>query len=682
MQIRTWLAGVLLAATAVTGAPSTQGNNQEAQAGGAPRSRAGRAPASQTAADRRAANAGSRSGTGTVKGAVHRVRTLPADARPPQRPRGYPERDRKTAPSDPRARISSSPSSSPTGTSDPLPPPAIFEEDAPAPAPPSSSGSSWVLFRNTVVGTSNSSAVEPTAANDRNGILVTGNLYANTSSDNGLTVASEALDPRDEEVYGGACCDQVAYAVDRGSYSLVSWLIQYRYDAGAQRNALKLRMFKGRSSLLSQSDTCDWNFEPTDFELGAKKWFDFNQVSHTPEFLYITTNVRDADEADDPADASNDPRVGALIFRIDLDDLDDGDCSISYRYWYEDGHPYISPVQNAGSTMYLATHVPGGLEGDNLRIYSIADGSTSLEKKDKDISNYDDVDGNCPLPDGNDPCEDQHDGRMSGFRSGNTIGWLWMGDEDGKFPYPHVRVAVFETGSLDKVLEHQIWSREHAWQLPSVGVNQSGNLGVVLYAMGGGRYPRAQGFILDDPRNWSGIQMHSIAASTSGADGWGHYGSVRPYGNCPNTFLASIYTSEGGSQKGRLAWFGKENAGCADLNVSALMVLPVTLAPGARLSMTQITRNIGSATAGASSTRFYLSRDTSKSSEDILLPAETAVPSLVRGGSVTGPAATAIIPSSASGVYRILACADDRAVVTEITDTNNCFVGVQSVTVK
>ena len=98
--------------------------------------------------------------------------------------------------------------------------------------------------------------------------------------------------------------------------------------------------------------------------------------------------------------------------------------------------------------------------------------------------------------------------------------------------------------------------------------------------------------------------------------------------------------------------------------------------------MTQITRNIGSATAGASSTRFYLSRDTSKSSEDILLPAETAVPSLVRGGSVTGPAATAIIPSSASGVYRILACADDRAVVTEITDTNNCFVGVQSVTVK
>jgi len=677
MQIGTWLAGVLLSVAAMTDASSLQGNNYETQAGGARRSRAGNARTSPTAADQ--ANPGSRAGIGTIQGAVHRVRTLPANARRRERPRGYPERERKAAPSNQNARMSSSPSSSPTGSSDPLPPPSVVQEAASAAA----ASSGWVLFRNTVVGTSTASAVEPTAANDRNGILVTGNFYANTSNDNGLTVASEALDTDDEEVYGGFCCDQVASAVDRGSYSLVFWLLQYRYDAGAQRNALKLRMFKGRSSLLSQSDTCDWNFEPTrNFELPARQWFDFNQVSHTSRFLYLTTNVRDADKAKGPANASNDPRVGALIVRIDLDDLDDGDCNISYRYWYEDGHPYISPVQNAESTMYLATHVPGALEGDNLRIYSIADGSTSLEKKDKDISNYKDIDGNCPLPDGNDPCEDQHAGRMSGFRSGSTIGWLWMGDEDGLFPYPHVRVAVFETGSLDKVLEHQIWSRDYAWQSPSVGVNQSGDLGVVLYAMGGGRYPKAQGFILDNPRSWSNIQMHAIAESTSGTDGWGHYGSVRRYGNCPDTFLASVYTSEGGSQKGRLVWFGKESDGCADLDISTLMVLPATLERGAKLSMTQITRNIGSATASASTSRYYLSRDTSKSSDDILLSAETPVPALVRGGSVTGPAASAIIPSTASGVYRILACADDRAVVAEISDTNNCYVGVQSVTVK
>ena len=541
---------------------------------------------------------------------------------------------------------------------------------------------SFTVFRNTVAGTSGSTAVEPTAANDRNGVLVTGNFYANTSDDSGLTFNDEPLDTDADEVYGGFCCDQVAYAVDRGDYSLVFWLIQYRYDPGAQRNALKLRLFRGRSTLLSQADSCNWNFEPKrNFELDDEQWFDFNQVSHTAKYLYVTTNVRDADEAPDPADASNDPRVGALIFRIALDDLDDGDCHIDYRYWYEEGTPYISPVQNAGSTMYLGAHVPGFVEGDNLRIYSVADSSTELDKKDKDVSNYKDIDGDCPLPDGQDPCEDQHDGRMSGFRSGSTIGWLWMGDQDNGFPFPHVRVAVFETGSLDKVLEHQIWSRDFAWQLPTVGVNQQGDLGVLLYAMGGGRFPRVQGFILTDPRNWSSIQMNAIAASTSGADGWGHYGSVRAYGNCPDTFLGSAYTSEGSTRKGRFIWFGQSGDGCADLSVTGLLAIPAGIARGETLSMTQVTRNIGSASAGASTTRFYLSRDGAKSDDDILLGAGTAVPSLVANGSVVGPPASATIPTSANGAYRIVACADDRTVVSEITDTNNCYTNTQTITV-
>ncbi|MGE0813784.1 MAG: CARDB domain-containing protein [Vicinamibacterales bacterium] len=686
MLMRSALAVVALAVAAVA-APSTAPLASGDQARPQERPRPGRPRTAAPAEGRRTLNQGSRTGTGSVRGVVHRVRTRPADAPALRSARQYePDRPVRALPAAGQtARQSSSPSSSTGGGSDPLPPPPELEDAmaaAGAASSSSSSGSTWVLFRNTVVGTSGADAVEPTAANDRNGILVTGNFYANTSSDNGLTVSATALDPTDEQVYGGFCCDQVAYAVDRGSYSLVFWLIQYRYGFSAKRNALKLRIFRGRSSLLAQADTCDWNFEPRDFGLDPALWFDFNQVSHTSTFLYFTTNVRDADKGKDATDASDDPRVGAAIVRIGLDDLDDGNCQIDYRYWYEDGHPYISPVQNAGSTMYLATHVPGVFEGDNLRIYSIADGSNALEKKDKDISNYKDVEGHCPLPDGRDPCEDQHEGRMSGFRSGNTIGWLWMGDQGGTFPFPHVRVAVFETPSLDKVLEHQIWSRDFAWQLPTVGVNQAGALGVVLYAMGGGRFPKAQGFILDNPRNWSGITMHAIAASTSGTDGWGHFASVRPYGNCPNTFLASVYTSDGGTQQGRLVWFGKERDGCADLDVSTVMVLPATVARGATLSVTQVTRNIGSATAGASTTRYYLSRDGAKSSDDLLLSAETAVPSLVRNGSVTGPPATAVIPASASGVYRILACADDRAAVAEITDTNNCVVGVQSVTVK
>lgn len=75
MQIRTWLAGVLLTIAFVTDAPSIHGNNRETQAAGAPRSRPRSAPTSPTAVNQ--ANSASRAGTGTIQGAVHRVRRLP-----------------------------------------------------------------------------------------------------------------------------------------------------------------------------------------------------------------------------------------------------------------------------------------------------------------------------------------------------------------------------------------------------------------------------------------------------------------------------------------------------------------------------------------------------------------------------------------------------------------------------
>jgi CARDB len=676
MKPRLVLAAIALAAVAVVLGSSANGKDPATEHSAASRLTVAPLDAGAAAMGEET-TPGSRTGVGTMTGEVGAGRTLRHE-RVARAPEGYPGRRGQARPVKPSER--DEPPFAPTvpPTAEASPPASLTIRAGAAPG----AAGDFTIFHNTVAGTSNASAVEPTAANDRNGVLVTGNFYANTSRDNGLTFDSEPLNPAADEVYGGFCCDQVAYAVDRGAYSLVFWLIQYRYDPSAKRNALKLRLFQGRTALLSKSDTCNWNFEPQrNFKLDGHLWFDFNQVSHTSKYLYITTNVRDADKADLPDDPSNDPRVGALIFRIALDDLDDGDCHIDYKYWYEEGNPYISPVQNAGSTMYLATHVPGFIEGDNLRIYSIADASDKLEKKDKDIANYKDIDGDCPLPDGQDPCEDQHDGRMSGFRSGSTIGWLWMADQDKDFPFPHVRVAVFETGTLDKIVEHQIWNRDFAWQLPTVGVNQKGELGVILYAMGGGRFPKAQGFILTNPRVWSGIQMTVIAESTSGTDGWGHYASVRPYGNCPDTFLGSAYTSEGGTQKGRLVWFGREDDGCADLVVTGLIAAPGRVARGERLSMTQLTRNIGSASAAASTTRFYLSRDPVKSADDILLAADTAVPMLGANGSFTGPAAVAIIPSSASGDYHLLACANDGSAVSEITNTNNCLSG-QTITVE
>ena len=544
----------------------------------------------------------------------------------------------------------------------------------------------FTVFRNTHSGSSGSAAVEPNAANDRNAILTTGNFYARVSGDDGLTF--EALDPTADPVYGGFCCDQLAYAVDRGSYSLVFWLLQYWPSTAKDENALRLRVFRGREDLLDGEDNCGaWDLEPQEnFDLPKNLWFDFNQISHTSKFLYITTNVRDAAAATKPKDWSNDPRVGGLIFRIALDDLDDGNCEISYRFWYEDGDPYITPVQNAASTMYLATHVGGGAEGDNLRIYSIADSATELEKKDKDVSNFKDVDGACPVPGGLDPCADQHSGRMTGFRSGDTIGWLWMGDNDRDFPFPHVRVAVFETGSLKKIVEHQIWNDEFAWQLPAVGVSAQGHLGVLLWAMGGGRFPRTQGFIRTNPRVWTGIQMNAIEDSESGvlADGWGHYASVRQYGNCPDTFLGATYvTSDKGLQEGHVVWFGRDGDGCVDLAATKVTRTgKAVVTAGATTEVTTSVRNQGSKSAPSSLLGYYLSRDELLDDEDVSFGTTRSI-SALDIGETDSLKATLVVPKVLlSTEFHVIACADDVERISEVTDTNNCAVSDATFTVQ
>jgi hypothetical protein len=633
---------------------------------------------------------GSRTGTGTLVGRARTVRKARATLRRPP-VAGY------------TGRGQGRPAEPPEPPEAPFTPTVPPTTEGPAPARANTTGGQvphaagdFTVFRNTVTSTSAADSVEPTAANDRNGIIATGNFFAAVSDDNGLTFGP--LDPTAGQLHGGFCCDQVAYAVDRGSYSLVFWLMQDWPSTSSDQNALRLWLFRGRGELLApqdQSEVCDWSFEPQEdpgFDLGRNRWFDFNQISHTNDFLYITTNVRDSSGNSPANDWSDGPRVGGMIFRISLDDIDDGNCAINYRFWYRDGDPYISPVQNAGSTMYLATHVPGGLEGDNLRIYSIADSSTTLEKKDKDIENFKDVDGNCPLPGGRDPCGDQHSGRMSGFRSGSTIGWLWMADEENDFPFPHVRVAAFATGSLDKVVEHQIWSDEFAWQLPSVGVNEDGELGVILYAMGGGRFPKAQGFIRTDPRNWSGIQMNALASSDSappdgdgdGRVSFGHYGSVRPYGNCPETFLGSAYTIDGGTPTGRFIWFGKEGDGCVDL--VATKVTKSGAGPfrsGETMTVTTTIQNQGSALAPASFVGYYLSRDEVLSDDDISFGTTRAANALdpVEQHELE---ASLIVPGVGlfPGEFFLIACADDVEQIAELTDTNNCAVTSRSFTVE
>jgi hypothetical protein len=107
-----------------------------------------------------------------------------------------------------------------------------------------------------------------------------------------------------------------------------------------------------------------------------------------------------------------------------------------------------------------------------------------------------------------------------------------------------------------------------------------------------------------------------------------------------------------------------------DLIVSVLTG-PSTAASGQTKTVSETTKNQGTATAGASATKFYWSTNSTWESSDVVIGTRS-VPSLARGAS-SGPVTTSVtIPSGlAAGTYTIIARADANGAVTESSETNN-----------
>jgi hypothetical protein len=133
-----------------------------------------------------------------------------------------------------------------------------------------------------------------------------------------------------------------------------------------------------------------------------------------------------------------------------------------------------------------------------------------------------------------------------------------------------------------------------------------------------------------------------------------------------------------------------------DLVVTGPRVDRTTIAEGAVLTVTHRVKNAGRAKAGASRTRFYLTRDAAASlaarrasrtnprsaPTDLLLTGVKAVPGLARGKQSAVLTTKVTVPVGVQpGAYRVLVCADDQAAVREKTETNNCAVAGQALKV-
>src|SRR5262249_45725926 len=120
----------------------------------------------------------------------------------------------------------------------------------------------------------------------------------------------------------------------------------------------------------------------------------------------------------------------------------------------------------------------------------------------------------------------------------------------------------------------------------------------------------------------------------------------------------------------------------ADLVVSALSNPPASAAVTASFSVTDTTQNAGlSGTAPATTTRYYLSVNTTLEAADLLLTGTRPVGSLTAGAFSTGTVTVTIPVSTALGTYFLLACADDTGQVPETNETNNCRASTATIQV-
>ena len=105
------------------------------------------------------------------------------------------------------------------------------------------------------------------------------------------------------------------------------------------------------------------------------------------------------------------------------------------------------------------------------------------------------------------------------------------------------------------------------------------------------------------------------------------------------------------------------------------------MVPGTKFSVSDTVQNDGTAEARSSTTRYYLSLDQVKNAGDTLLGGTRSIPTLAVGAVNSGTANVTIPDNAPLGAYYVLACADDRAVVVEPDEANNCVASAAVLTV-
>lgn len=175
------------------------------------------------------------------------------------------------------------------------------------------------------------------------------------------------------------------------------------------------------------------------------------------------------------------------------------------------------------------------------------------------------------------------------------------------------------------------------------------------------------------------LGQRAAAALASGATSSGSTMVMIPAGTSPGAyFLIAVADADQAAAEA----YENNNASAATLQVGTDLVVatlsaPATSGAGAAIVVTEATRNQGSGTADASTTRFYLSANAALDASDVPLGSR-AVPALPAGTSSSASSTLTIPAGTTAGAYYLIARADADDALIETQEGNNTkFVSLQ-----
>ena len=314
-------------------------------------------------------------------------------------------------------------------------------------------------------------------------VMLTGNRYADYSTDSGQTFTT--IDPTTvfpDTLAGGLCCDQVVQYVP--SINRFVWLMQYRSTASGD-NAYRLAAASPQDIIDSNCTRWTyWDFTSATFGFGTD-WMDYPSLGVGDNSLYMSFDVIDT-VADSVADN------GLVVARLPLDAIQ---ASATLNFWYtnaSDGSVAWggNASQNTGDEVFWAGHV----DNSTLRVFSWREDSTTYFWRSVDVANWPNGTRTSLGPNGNNWFAKVFpNNAVIGATRQNDLIWLaWMasagdgGNGGFNFPHPHVQVAKVRIGTYELVEQMTIWNPDFAFGYPCFATNSEGEVGVALGWGGGG----------------------------------------------------------------------------------------------------------------------------------------------------------------------------------------------------